>query len=275
MYVLGFAFSPQHGIIGVLDGSRYHLHYLLPTTTATEAGAARDALKQYLTEKTYKQRVLCVRSVATLVNEVKLLRKFARAVYAVLVFDAAPQLLQQHIPIIDGIKGADDQWWRNARFFPTMLPARLAVHTNTVKLSRLRKRTTKKPATDTVKVRGELAHVAQAVTQAVEGKKRVVRVLRTIFGWLLGTVATKTYRRIAADLLLRFKLPAELLQRVIDYHRGPKGRALHTVFYRMQRGHDFRELQVKYKHLDMDDWLVVNDYWPAVEKHALVARPPR
>jgi hypothetical protein len=267
MMVWGVAFLPPHSVVANIDGTRHRLFYLAGDQDAV---STRASLTQFLEAKTYLSAVLLVNRAATLVQFSHLLRRHARRIYAVLVCDSLAELLAHSIPLLDGTRTAGT-WWRTAGTVAELLSAKLARHRNTLKLARLRRRTV--VVTDAATVaHGTLAKFAATVTTTIGQPKRVTRLLRAVYGRLVGTVSAREFKATLTILRTRH-VPETALAELLRYQHSPKGRALQLVFYRMQRGDDFRELQIQHKHLDMDDWLVVNEIWSAVEPHALVSRP--
>lgn len=267
MMVWGSAFLPPHSLVAAVDGTRYRLYYLSGDSDATATGAS---LRQFLDTDSYLLAVLLVNKAATLVQFSRLLRSYARRVYAIVVYDSLTELTAHSIPLLDGSR-TEQGWWRKPGAAAELLSEKLLHHRSTLKLSRLHRRAATMRARP--KTRGQLAKFAAVVSTVVPGQKRITRLLRVIFGRLVGTVAATDCKAALATLRTRYKLPEAAIDELLHYQHSPKGGALHHVFYRMQQGDDFRELQIKFKHLDLDDWLVVNEIWSAVEPHTIVTRP--
>ena len=267
MFVLGVAFLPPHSLVAAVDGSRYRLYYLAGDNNVEAIGTA---LRQFLTAESHLSPVVMVNKATTLVQYSQIFRHYSRRVYAILVCDSVTELLAHRIPLLDGSR-TETGWWRKPGVTTELVGSGLAAHHHTLRLSRLHRRTVNSTADH--QTHGVLAKVAAVVSASVPGPKRTARLLRQLLGWLVGTVSAADYRAAVTTLHTTYHVPTELLDELDQYHHSPKGAALHRVFYRMQQGDDFRELQIKYIRLDMDDWLTVTEVYIPTEKYK--CNPPR
>jgi len=267
MFVIGVAFLPPHSLVAAVDGARYRLYYLAGDNNVEAIGTA---LRQFLTAESHLSPVVMVNKATTLVQYSQIFRHYSRRVYAILVCDSVTELLAHRIPLLDGSR-TETGWWRKPGVIADIVGTGLAAHHHTLRLSRLHRRTVN--ATVNHQTRGVLAKVAAVVSAAVPGPKRTARLIRHLLGWLIGTVSAVDYRAAVSTLRDTYNVSAALFDELDRYHRSPKGTALHRVFYRMQQGDDFRELQIRYTRLDMDDWLTVTEVYIPTEKYKCT--PPR
>lgn len=307
MMLVGVAYFSPHRIVEALSPKfklhlfRYHLKRPHKGRKKKEVEAVSvedtknieeiDKLKEFLPGKDEGDlpKILLIDGVESFfpIRRAFKLERNRKNIYGIIIFDNPSNLFDYSLPILDAERVKDGMWWKRKDFLEGALfkevKARAKDKTNPVKLKPIKRPKVSswvdpkenKPGEvkSSNKARGFISHFIQAVKVHIDSEDgEDKRLLKVVLGYFLGVEGKNDYIA-AVKTMLSHGIPKKQVKSLEKYAKTKHGSHLISVFYLSQKGKSFANLQREFKGLQMDDWLVLQEYVPSTTKHKFFRKP--